>query len=140
MDDNYINTPFNDNDVGGRFDDPVEIDPPTICQCTGLMDKNRKLIWENDIVRFQFDNDDCPFMNKDTKKRVGKVFFSDFRASWSVAMGRKCSKELNNDLFRYVQNGNRVEIIGNIFDNQDLLQPGKEACKKSNQDFLIPAT
>lgn len=97
------------------------VDSSTICQCTGLMDKNRKLIWENDIVRFQFDNDDCPFMNKDTKKRVGKVFFSDFRASWSVAMGRKCNKELNNDLFRYVQNGNRVEIIGNIFDNQDLL-------------------
>ena len=98
------------------------VDTNTICQCTGLMDKNRKLIWENDIVRFQFDNDDCPFMNKDTKKRVGKVFFSDFRASWSVAMGRKCSKEINNDLFRYVQNGNRVEVIGNVFENPELLE------------------
>ena len=26
------------------------IDENTICQCTGLRDKNRKLIWENDIV------------------------------------------------------------------------------------------
>ena len=26
-----------------------EVDPSTICQCTGLRDKNGKLIWENDI-------------------------------------------------------------------------------------------
>ena len=99
-----------------------QVDENTICQCTGLKDKNGKLIWENDIVRFQFDNDDCPFPNKDTKKRVGKVFFSDFRASWSIAMGRKGSKALNNDLFKYVQNGNRVDVIGNICDNSELLE------------------
>ena len=99
-----------------------EVDSNTICQCTGLKDKNGRVIWENDIVRFQFDNDDCPFPNKDIKKRIGKVFFSDFRASWSIAMGRNGSKCLNNDLFNYVQNGNRVEIIGNIFDNPELLE------------------
>ena len=98
-----------------------EVDPSTICQCTGLKDKNGKLIWENDIVSFQFDNDDCPFPNKDTRKRIGKVFFSDFRASWSIAMGINGSKCLNNDLFRYVQNGNRVEAIGNVVDNPGLL-------------------
>lgn len=98
-----------------------DVDENTICQYTGLTDKNGDKIWENDIVRFQFDNDDCPFPNKDIKKRIGKVFFSDFRASWSIAMGRNGSKCLNNDLFKYVQNGNRVEIIGNIFDNKELI-------------------
>ena len=102
------------------------IAPETVCQYTGLKDKNGKLIWENDIVRIQFDNDDCPFPNKDIKKRIGKVFFSDFRASWSFAMGRNGSKCLNNDLFKYVQNGNRVEIIGNIFDNPELLKGSEE--------------
>lgn len=99
-----------------------EVDESTICQYTGLTDKNGNKIWENDVVRYQFDTDDCIFPNKDTKKRVGKIFFSDFRASFSVAMGRNGSKVINNDLFKYVQNGNRVEVIGNIFDNPELLE------------------
>ena len=99
-----------------------EVDESTICQYTGLTDKNGNKIWENDIVRYQFDTDDCIFPNKDTKKRVGKIFFSDFRASFSVAMGRNGSKAINNDLFKYVQNGNRVEVISNIFDNPELLE------------------
>lgn len=94
---------FNNKNVQITFDLPVE-----------------EVLGE-DVVRFQFDNDDCPFPNKDIKKRIGKIFFSDFRASWSIAMGKKGSNVINNDLFKYVQNGNRVEVIGNIFDNPELL-------------------
>lgn len=125
----YINNPLTENGqpirhliCNGTNIFNYEINPDTLCQYTGLTDKNDKKIWENDIVRFQFDNDDCPFPNKDTKKRLGKIFFSDFRASWSIAMGRKGNKRINNDLFKYVQNGNRVEVIGNIFDNPELLE------------------
>lgn len=96
--------------------------PETVCQYTGLKDKDGQEIWENDIIEFQFDNDDCPFPNKDTKIRIGRVFFSNFRSSFAIAMGIGGSDYINNDLFKYVQNGNRVKVIGNIFDNPDLIE------------------
>lgn len=108
------------NKAGSPF--AFEVRPDTICQCTGLKDKNDKLIWEGDIILFQRDNDDCPFPNKDTKKRLGKVFYKDFRITFAIGMGKSGSGSLNDDLWEYVQNGNRVEVIGNIFDNPELIK------------------
>lgn len=99
-----------------------EVDPKTFCQFTGLCDKNGKKIWESDIISYQRDNDDCPFPNKDTKKRFGKVFYQGFRSTFAIGMGKNGSRSINDDLWKYVQNGNRVEVIGNQFDNPELLQ------------------
>lgn len=98
------------------------VDPETLCQFTGLYDKSGKKIWEGDIISYQRDNDDCPFPNKDTKKRFGKVFYQGFRSTFAIGMGRNGSISINDDLWKYVQNGNRVEVIGNVFDNPELLQ------------------
>lgn len=98
-----------------------EVIPETVGQYTGLADKNGMRIFEGDIVEFQFDKDDCSFSDKDTKKRIGRVYFEEFRASFAIAMGQNGSSVINNDLFKYVQNGNRVSIIGNIHDNPELL-------------------
>ena len=108
--------------ICGSASSSEEVEKNTICQFTGLKDKNGKLIWEGDIILFQLDNDDCPFPNKDTKKRLGKVFYKGFRTTFAIGMGKNGSSSINDDLWKYVQNGNRVEVIGNIFDNPELLE------------------
>ncbi len=100
-----------------------EIDPGTLCQFTGLTDKNGKKIWENDILRYSYDYDGSPFLKdgEEIKYRAGAVFWSEWRGSWAVC-GRGNKKCTNNDVFKYNRNPNRTEVIGNIFDNPELLE------------------
>lgn len=53
----------------------VEIDPDTLCQFTGLTDKNGKRIWENDICD-TFENDSKEMLRNAVKFEDGcfKVF------------------------------------------------------------------
>lgn len=99
------------------------IDPDTLCQYTGLTDKNGKKIWENDILGYSYDYDGSPFLKdgEEIKYRVGAVFWSEWRGSWAVC-GRGNKKYTNNDVFKYNRNPNRAEVIGNIFDNPELLE------------------
>ena len=85
-----------------------EVDPSTICQCTGIKDKNGKLIWENDIV------------NVSTNKgnTLCEVRYADNVAQFQLWQSKtlpKTSTVLN--LGNYEE-----EVIGNIFDNPELLE------------------
>ena len=89
-----------------------QVRPETIGQYTGLTDKNGVKIFEGDIVEYETGK----------KVRIGRVFFSDFRSSFSVTAGKNGSARINNDLFNYIQNGNSVIVIGNIYDNPELVE------------------
>lgn len=93
----------------GRIIVMHEVIPDTICQCTGLKDKNGKLIWENDIVK----RTDKPKAGEPT---IGIIEHDIANTAF---------------LIRWIDNPNysptfpwkeKIEVIGNKFDNKDLLE------------------
>ena len=91
-----------------------EVDPSTICQCTGLKDKNGKLICENDIVRY---NDMITGVEK-----IDRIEWNETHASF-VRLHR--SKMGLQYLYIYEFIANECEVIGSAIDNPELLEVGK---------------
>ncbi|MBU5424986.1 YopX family protein [Tissierella pigra] len=111
----YINYSYADS-FGDEHDQWVELD--NIMQYTGLKDKNGKEIYEGDICKYTFDLPNSSYATENGLKiRISKVFWSDWRGSFAIG-----NSLANNDLFNYVRNGNRVEVIGNIYENPELLE------------------
>lgn len=76
-----------------------EIDEKTICQYTGMTDKNNNKIWEHDIIEGTFWGFMMPVENY-----VFEISWHEDVAGW----------------YRNVMDANN-EVIGNIFDNPELL-------------------
>lgn len=95
--------------IGGSASSSEEVEKNTICQCTGLKDRNGKLIWENDVLRvFWQDNEaQCEEIAQVTWDKFGYYPWLD---------EYYCD---GCDLFNEVRD---IEVIGNIFDNKELLE------------------
>ena len=92
----------------------VNADPSTICQCTGLRDKHGKLILEHEIVR------EC------YSEYIGEVKFGVHEKGygWYIEWISEMSKFYRVD-FLYWQKEVSLEVVGNIFDNPELLKAGE---------------
>lgn len=86
------------------------VDPSTICQCTGLKDKNGNLIWENDI---------CD--RKEQYPEIVKYRDGDWTLDYSYAIHKESGYCYCNLGF-YTEERKCAEVIGNIFDNPELLE------------------
>lgn len=94
-------------------------DPSTICQCTGLKDKNGKLIFENDIVKDLFSDTAAPIRYGSYQSCFDstKVEHVGFYVDWSG----KYNKNYRKDLGYWIHMVD-AEVIGNVFDNPELLK------------------
>lgn len=85
-----------------------EVAPSTICQCTGLKDKNGKLIWENDVVMTVYDGNE----------HIYQVVWDESELDFKATNG----KENYESNFEYLPCCDEIEILGNCFDNPELLE------------------
>lgn len=98
VDGNYIITP--DETVLGKYG---KVDKETVGQYTGLHDKNGKEIYEGDIVKIKYRDED-----------IGKVIYEHNGFSIDVT-------NMNKAYGRVSFVNNFMEVIGNIYDNPELL-------------------
>lgn len=107
----------------GRHNECSYVDPETVGQYTGLTDKNGVRIFEGDIVRTQ------PFFDKPYSKKakstqhIGVVEYiaGDTGAEWRVRIEDYIG--YGHCAFSAFHN---CEVIGNIYDNSELLKEGGE--------------
>lgn len=93
----------------------VEVIPKTVCWCTGLKDKNGRVIWENDIV------------NGSIKRGAAfyrcLVLWNECKARFDVrAMGCNFPMTLDECTDDISMSGFEYEVVGNVFDNPELLE------------------
>mgnify|MGYP001556066900 CR=1 FL=1 len=110
-----------------RHGKTYEIDPKTLCQYTGLKDKNGNRIWENDIVSCEHEKypDDnqlevYPLLPDPIKyKRNYAVEFINTGSSYGY---RLRNKSIHFMLTGNVIYNHEIEVLGNIFDNPEMLK------------------
>lgn len=81
-----------------------EVDERTVCQCTGLKDKNGNMMYENDIVK------------RTDKPTIGIIEYDIANTAFII---RWLDVPNYSPTFPWKE---KIEVIGNKFDNKDLLE------------------
>lgn len=92
----------------GDFSEAVmhEVDPETVGQCTGLVDKNGKKIFERDILSIY--------------NSKAFLFVVEWNGNQYVL---KCTTNgVSDNILNVIESPEDVEVVGNIYDNPELIK------------------
>ena len=109
---------FEDTFYGGRlsirtdqYNDYFDIEDMILMQYTGLKDKNGKEIYEGDIIKI--------YAEGLGGEAIGKIVYDEYDLAFVL---RNEAEELSECLWYADQ---QIEVIGNIYDNPELLEKGE---------------
>lgn len=112
----FIYTGYAETDCDTYYPDCYEVIPETVRDCTGLIDKNTKFIFEGDILESRASEN-----KEDWKKWVVTFFDGSFCFEREIPRKRKHKYEQNllcvDEIELY-----GLTIVGNIHDNPELLE------------------
>ena len=101
-----IYTGFAETDCGSYYPDYYSVDPKTVRQYTGLCDKNGYMIFEGDIVK------------TDKFNEPNKRYIVKYDLQFGAFIGRD---KYNMYFVTFDGDSDQFEIVGNIYDNPELL-------------------
>lgn len=104
---------FKFNNIYLKIDDKyplrTKFDDRKLMQCTGLKDKNGKLIYEGDIVKYK---------DEAYSLCIGRIEWNNAHYELQYYTGEKYGWFSHILCFKHIKN---MEVIGNIYENPELL-------------------
>lgn len=97
-----------------------EIDPTTICRCTGIQDKNGNLIWENDIIAY-LPGVILPIKFGKCKENLSPRTLLGFYLDCDGVYGNQFVTINHFKKSLDVESLCNAEVVGNIFDNPGVM-------------------
>jgi len=99
-----------------------KVDPATIGQCTGLKDRHGKLIFDGDLCKGEYreievDKDGKPYEGDNVCTYIEVVRYCVDQGGYMLTTGNDGEMSVLD-----INAAARVEVVGNVHDNADLLE------------------
>lgn len=105
----------------------IDVDPDTVGQFTSIVDINGNKIYEGDILRMKFSNE---YTNNEEREVYYSVKFTDgmFATFYKDYENGQWEDVEDSRLDKALIEVDKLEVVGNIYDNPELLGGSDEEC------------